>query len=84
MDEKDHGDSSLAPVNMPARAGKDCRVTTSWPKGKVGEGRQKHLRKARKEFSLFFWDFVLSALPTGEVGQKYYALKKSSPFVNRR
>ena len=23
-----------------------------------------------------------STLPTGEVGQKYYALKKSSPFVN--
>ena len=25
-----------------------------------------------------------STLPTGEVGQKYYALKKSSPFVNSR
>ena len=27
---------------------------------------------------------VYSTLPTGEVGQKYYALKKSSPFVNSR
>ena len=25
-----------------------------------------------------------STLPTGEVGLKYYALKKSSPFVNSR
>ena len=27
-------------------------------------------------------EFSVSTLPTGEVGQKYYALKKSSPFVN--
>ena len=27
---------------------------------------------------------AFSTLPTGEVGQKYYALKKSSPFVNSR
>ena len=59
MDEKDHGDSSLAPVNMPARAGKDSRVTTSWPKRKVGEGRQKYLRKADKK-NIFFEDFVLN------------------------
>ena len=29
-------------------------------------------------------DFSLSTLPACEVGQKYYALKKSSPFVNSR
>ena len=27
---------------------------------------------------------MYNTLPTGEVGQKYYALKKSSPFVNSR
>ena len=29
-------------------------------------------------------NLIFSTLPTGEVGQKYYALKKSSPFVNSR
>ena len=31
---------------------------------------------------LLYGCFGISTLPTGEVGQKYYALKKSSPFVN--
>ena len=37
--------------------------------------------KAQEQASI---DLDFSTLPACEVGQKYYALKKSSPFVNSR
>ena len=75
-----------------AETGKVCPSSTSfccnvgqaelWPAAEACVLACTKNKKSLNFASSGSWHLKVSTLPTGEVGQKYYALKKSSPFVN--